>query len=327
MRAAVIYDYLPGIDHVQVSQRAASPPADQDVVVEVHAAPIHPSDLAFIAGRYGIRKQLPAVPGFEGMGIVTAAGLGVSPDWVGRRVCVLAGGADGTWSQAMTTSVSSIFPAPEQATDDAASMLLVNPLTAWALVDLAQSVQASTIIQTAAASALGKMILRRCMQVGIDVINVVRREAQIDELKQAGAQYILNSSEPTFEKHLRELTRSLETTIAFDAVGGQMTASLLRAVRNGGSVVVYGGLAGEPAMAGVDQLVFRDKQVRGFWLSHWLTRTPVEKRMEAWNAVQAHHADYESRVAGRYPLDAIHDALVDYSADMTRGKVLIVPQS
>ncbi|MGQ9910550.1 MAG: zinc-binding dehydrogenase [Candidatus Flexifilum sp.] len=326
MRAVVIDSYSPGFDHLRVEQRPIPRPGPGEVLVQIAAAPLNPSDLMFVQGLYGLRKGLPVVPGFEGSGTIAAVGPGVDEAHVGQRVACFAGAGDGTWAEYLVTGAANCLPVPDAIGSEDAAMLLVNPLTARALIERAQESATEAIVQTAAASALGQMIIRLAARRGLTVINVVRRPEQVELLKGIGAEYILDSSEPTFEKHLREACRSLNAALAFDAVGGELTGVVLRCLVNGGCVTVYGGLAGAPAVIGVDQLIFRRKRVDGFWLSAWLAQTPADARLAAWMDVCA-DADtlFKSQVRARYPFDRAADAVRDYAAQMTGGKVVLTP--
>lgn len=102
-------------------------------------------------------------------------------------------------------------------------MHCVNPLTALGLVAKAKEYKAQAIIQTAAASQLGRMIVRVCQDERIPLINVVRREEQVKILKDHNAEYILNSSEPDFEEKLAELAKKLRATVCFECIGGKAT--------------------------------------------------------------------------------------------------------
>lgn len=326
MRAVVIDSYTAGIDHVKVEERPTPVPNAGEVLVKIAATPINPSDLSFIQGRYGVRKSLPTVPGFEASGTVVAVGEGLLEEsWVGKRVACFANDGDGTWAEYMVTTPENCLPLPDNVSDEQGAMALVNPLTAYALMDKAQSMGVGAVVQTAAASALGKMIVRLGQRMEIGVVNVVRRDGQIAELQAVDAQYILNSTEPTFEKHLREACRQLDVRLGFDAVGGEMTGRVLRAMPNGGHIIVYGGLADAPSEIGVDQLIFRNKSVSGFWLPLWIREQGVEGMAKAWREVQTWiGGDFQTDVRARYTLDAVQEALHDYTGQMTGGKVLFV---
>lgn len=324
MRAVVIHEYLPGLDHFVIEERPLPTPGAGEVVVQVAASPLNPSDLMFVQGMYGIRKNLPIVPGFEAGGTITAVGAGVDPARVGQRVACFAGAGDGTWQEYMVTTEGSCLPIPDDLTTEQAAMLLVNPLTAYAMIERAAAMGATAFVQTAAASVLGQMMLRLATERGMGVINVVRRPDQVALLQAAGAQYILDSTEPTFEKHLREACRTLGARLAFDAVGGELTGQVLRGLPNGGTAIVYGGLAGPIVSVGVDQFIFRNKHVEGFWLSSWMNTAPPAVQMAGWLAVCAGAGTvFRSEVRARYPFDQVAAAAQSYAAQMTGGKVVL----
>lgn len=322
MRAAVLSDYT-GAGAITVEERPIPQPKAGEVLVKIAASPINPSDQMFIIGGYAFRKPLPTVPGFEASGTVVAVGDGVDAGaWLGRRVACFAGDGDGTWAEYMATSVGACIPLIDAISDEQAAMLLVNPLTAWGMMDIARDRGLKAVVQTAAAGALGKMIIRLGQRWGIETINIVRRESQVDALRRLGAAHILNSSTPTFSADLRGLCASLGAKLAFDAVGGVMTGDVLNAMPRGSSVMVYGGLSLEACAIQLGDLIFREKRVEGFYLPNWMRGG----RMGAALAdVYATLDDFGSTVRARYPLAQVCDALADYAGDMSGGKVLITP--
>ncbi|MBK8023191.1 MAG: zinc-binding dehydrogenase [Chloroflexi bacterium] len=321
-RAAVIHQYEPGIAHVTVETWLVQPPGHGEVLVRIAAAPINPSDLAFLSGNYGVRKPLPCVPGFEGSGTVIAAGEGVDPALVGRTVACFGADGDGTWMEVLRTRASSCFPVGEEVDAEAAATLLINPLTAWALLDRAGT--SMGIAQTAAASALGQMIARLANERGIPAVHVVRRDSQAELLWALGAEHVLNSETETFDHDFRDLCRKLNIRVCYDAVAGELGARLLRLMPSGSRLIVYGGLGGHGVQAMVGDLIFKNKAVEGFWLSTWMRDTTAAAR--AWAAVREGAEDlFRTEVRARYPLERIGEALADYAEQMSGGKVLIVP--
>lgn len=296
-----------------------------DVRVKIAASPLNPSDLSFLQGMYGVRKALPVVPGFEASGRIIAVGEGLNPDeYIGRRVACFAAGGDGTWAEYMVIPALSALPVADHISDEAAAMLLVNPLTVWALIDSAIRHGAQALVQTAAASALGQMLRRYGESRGLQVINIVRRPALVDALRAGGAAHVLDSSADDFDKALRDASRSLHATVGFDAVGGELSDRVLRGMPNGSRLIVYGGLGGAPVQVGVDQLIFRDKKIEGFWLSTWMP-AHLDLLMQAWTDVQTEHEIFRSEVRARFSLEQFGDALAAYANAMSGGKILLVP--
>lgn len=315
-------------ERLRSAGRPVPQPGDGEVLVRIAAAPINPSDLAFLEGNYGLRKPLPAVPGFEGSGTVVAAGPGVLPRfYLGRRVaCAAQADGDGTWAEYVVVPAATCLPLPKEVSLEAGAMSLVNPLTAWAFMDIARHGGHKAIDNTAAASALGRMVLRLGLRTGYPVVHIVRRAEQAGLLRSLGAQHVLDSSAPDFPERMHEVFARLGVTLAWDAVGGELTGQLLSALPPGGRVSVYGGLGGAPAVADVRALIFEGKQVGGFWLTPWLAQGGILHTLRGINAVRRHPAgELTSEVQARVPLAEAQAAVDRYSAAMTRGKVLLTP--
>lgn len=103
-------------------------------------------------------------------------------------------------------------------------MHFVNPMTAIGMLRRARDeYKAQAVIQTAAASQLGRMVVRIAQQDGIPLINIVRKEEQEKILRDLGAEHVLNSSEPDFNKKMTELAKKLRATVCLEAIGGKFT--------------------------------------------------------------------------------------------------------
>ena len=314
----------------QVVQKPLPTLGDTDVLVKIAAAPINPSDLMFLQGRYGLRKPLPVAPGFEGSGTIVAVGKAwwLRP-YLGQRVaCGTPDDGDGTWAEYMRTPAMRCIPLQPKVSLAQGAMLIVNPLTAWGLVELARTGQHAAAIQTAAASSLGLMIVRHARRMGLPLINIVRRAEQVAILHAEGATHILNSSEPDFMHRLADLSRQLKATIAFDAVGGDLTGTLLTGMPNGSRVVVYGALAGDLVHVNPAELIFRQQRVEGFWLSDWFRAKSLPSLLQVGSRVQSTlHTDFRSTVQATYPLSRVQAAIDHYQRQMSAGKVLLVPDA
>jgi NADPH:quinone reductase-like Zn-dependent oxidoreductase len=329
MRAIELRSFERAPESLAVVERPVPRPGKGQVLVRMAAAPINPSDLAFLRGLYGIKKSLPVVPGLEGSGVVVAAAGGLlARALVGRRVaCSAPPGGDGTWAEYMVTSAAFCFPLRKEVSLEQGAMSIVNPVTAWALMDLARRGGHRAVAQTAAASALGRMILRLAQRFGMQAVHIVRRDEQVELLRSLGAQYVLNSSRPEFDAELQKLCAQLNVRLAFDAVAGEMTNRLVRALAPGGRVLIYGVLDGAPCQADPGVLIFTGKSVEGFWLKDWLRKKSLLGQFLAMRSVQKLlPTDLRTEVQARLPLEDVAKALEQYVSGMTRGKVLILPR-
>jgi NADPH2:quinone reductase len=321
------YDGSPGSIHVV--EMPVPRPGPGQVLVRVYASPINPSDLMFVQGLYGFKKPLPAVPGFEGSGTVVAAGSGLMPRMMmGRRVACAAADPKipgGMWAEYLVTNAQMCIPLRKSVNMEQAAMMLVNPLTAWALVDEARRGGHKAMVQTAAASALGRMIVRLAKRFGIPLINIVRREEQVKLLRGMGAEHVLNSSAQDFDAALRDLCHKLGATIGFDAVAGETTLRVMQAQPPRSRLLVYGGLSLAPSQADPGSLIFEEKHLEGFWLSAWLRRKNLLAQMRIGGNVQELlGSDLKSEVHARMPLSDAARGLAEYQANMTAGKVLLM---
>ncbi|HLY25746.1 MAG TPA: alcohol dehydrogenase catalytic domain-containing protein, partial [Aggregatilineales bacterium] len=172
MRALEMHAEDGKAESLKLVEKPVMAPGPGEVLIKVAAAPVNPSDLAFLKGMYGTRKKLPVVPGFEGSGTVIAAGSGIVPNfYVGRRVAFVAGDGDGTWAEYAVTSATLCIPLPQGVSLEQGSMTMVNPLTALAFLEIVKQGRHKAIINTAAASALGKMMLKLSLKNGLPIIH------------------------------------------------------------------------------------------------------------------------------------------------------------
>jgi len=246
---------------------AVGEPGDDEVIVQVEAAPINPSDLGLLLGpadlatltatddgslRFQVpENRLPSVGGRidqslpignEAAGTVVAAGRNAKA-LEGKRVGMIGGGMYADYRRIAAKDVVAL-PEGAEAADGAA--IFVNPLTALGFVETARREGHKAIVHTAAASNLGQMLQKVCLADGIPLVNVVRSPEQAQILREIGAQHVVNSRDEDFTEQLTAAIRETGATIAFDAIGGGTLGSdILRAmeraaVENASSYSRYG---------------------------------------------------------------------------------------
>jgi NADPH:quinone reductase len=342
---------------------------DDEVLIRVEASPINPSDIGLLFGAADMSTatqsgtaELPVVSatvpeafmkgmagrlddsmpaGNEGAGTVVGAGSSPAAQaLMGKMVAVL-GGAMYSQYRAIAASQCLVMPAGTSA--KAAASCFVNPLTSLGMVETMKLEGHKALVHTAAASNLGQMLNKICMKDGIELVNIVRGEAQEKVLRDLGAKYVCNSSAASF---LEDLTQALEktgATLAFDAIGGGklagqilgcMEAAVNRSAkeysRYGSSVMkqvyLYGGLDTSPT-----QFVrnFGMTWGMGGWLLWpFLNRVgPAaaqrlrERVVSELDTTFASHYTHEVSLAGAVTLKEIEV----YGKRATGAKVLICP--
>lgn len=220
-------------------------PGDDEVLLKVEASPINPSDLALlitfaadldsitvsgegdqavasIKTRPGLMGALKArmgqsmQVGNEGGGVVVDAGANAK-HLIGKTVGA-AGGA--MYSQYRCVPAQSCLVMNEGTTSMEAASSFVNPLTALAFVETMKMENHTALLNTAAASNLGQMLVKICRDDGVPLINVVRKPDQVETLKKLGAEYICDTSADSFMDDLVAALVATKCTLGFDATGG-----------------------------------------------------------------------------------------------------------
>jgi len=300
-------------------------PAQDEVLVKVAVTPINPSDLIFIDGNNPTPRPMPSVIGFEGAGTVVESGGGSQADaLVGKNVaCRGLPDRDGTWAEFVVTKVDRCIPLMPEVSLEQGAMLLINPLTAWALMSSARQAGHKCAIQNAAGSALGKMVVRLSRQWNLPVINVVRHSKGVAALKKIGAEHVLCSADQDFQAQLKELAHQLSATVAFDAVAGDQCNIILSAMPAGSELWVYGGLSGEHCKIDPMLLIYQDKTVKGFWGPPTVYKLEKTQFDAAILEIQQNlDSTFKSDVRRVYMPAEFEQALNDYTSSMGDGKVL-----
>lgn len=300
-------------------------PGPGEVVLRMRARPINPSDLSVVRGRYGDLPALPATPGLEGMGEVESLGADVATVAVGRRVVPL-GISPGTWAERLVVPAAALVPVPDAVSDEAAAQLVVNPLTAWILLAEELEVQPGEwLLQSAAGSTLGRVVLQLARARGFRTINVVRRAGQAQELLALGADEVIVSERDDVVERVREITGGEGASKAIDAVGGELGARMAAALAARGTLVVYGRLSQEPMPLDTGLQVFRGTIVRGFWLARWFGDASREHAQRTIGTVLGLMADgvVDPPVEARYDLADVREAVAHAERPGRAGKVIL----
>ena len=312
---------------LKVTETEIPIPENNDVIIKVHAAPINPSDVAFIQGNYNVVKTLPATPGFEASGKVIDAGKNAK-NLIGKNVsCFVQDDRSGTWSEYVVANVNDIILLKDEMELDQAACFTVNPFTAYGMFEIALMRECKAIIQNASGSQVASLIRMMAAENNMKVIDIVRKKKSADKLKSNGAEYVLVETDEDFNEKLNNLVKKLDTTVAFDAVGGSLSGMMYNAMPADSELIVYGGLSGK-AITNVDvmEVIFNNKIISGFNLMDWKAELEDGEFDEISEKLQDKFisGDYKTSIRESYSLDNIVKGLRSYISDMSSGKVLIV---
>lgn len=297
-------------------------PSAGEVTFEVLAFPINPADIMFCMGLYRLKPALPATPGAECVGRVLAVGEGVSHVVPGDLVINL---QRENWAQRRRVRGDDVVPLPAGIDLRQAAMVRINPPTALLmLTDLVALKPGDWVLQNAANSAVGRLLIRFARARGLRTVNVVRREPMFAELEPLGADICLVDG-PDLDARVQSAVGGDPIGLALDAVSGQATGRLAACVTNGGTVCNYGAMTGEDVVVGFSDLIFRGVSVIGFMLGRSLARrSPAEIRaLYAEIATQVREGGLGASVEAVYPIDEIGTALTHAQRPGRSGKVLV----
>src|ERR1700693_4871370 len=223
------------------------PEAGQDQIrVRVLLSPINPSDLLYVRGHYsGVTPAFPAPVGFEGVGVVDALGPGVHNLAVGQRV-LARNSQGGNWADYAVIPSAQAHPVPEDIPDEQVAFLLINPASAILMTRHVLGVpRGEWLLQSAAGSELGRMIIRLAQCDGIRTLNVVRRKDAAAELEALGADAVIVSTEGPIDEQVRKIVGPQGVGYAIDPVAGQTGTEIFRSLSEDGHMLVYGSLSGQ----------------------------------------------------------------------------------
>jgi NADPH2:quinone reductase len=324
MRAVLLDGPGDAIDVLRVAEMPRPAPGPGQVLIRLIRRPINPADLLFIAGRYGGKPSYPAIPGNEGVGVVEALGEGVNGPAPGTRVVPL--NARSTWQDAIVHPAEAVVAVPDSVGDDSAAQLVANPLAAWIMLfeelDLPPG---SWLAQSAASSALGRLVIQLAKKHGLRTINLVRRREQRDMVRAWGGDEAICTADEDVVERIRAITGGMGVAGALDAVGGATGTDLVKSLGSRGTMLVHGVLDGRSIAVHPGWLLSKGATLRGFWLRHWFATRPVAMWRDLASQVLARVADGTMTLTAEavFPLDEVKAAVARAEGSGRHGKILL----
>src|SRR4030095_15572971 len=296
----------------------------EDVLISMEAAPLNPSDFLFVRGNYGVRPAFPSSVGAEGVGRVTQTGSKVDAALQGKRVLILPTYEQGTWAEQVVVPVRNLVPMSDEADPLQLSMIGINPATAYLLLNRYVSLMPGDWIgQTAANSAMGQYIIALAKLAGVRTLNVVRRQEAAEQVRQFGGDRVVHEGDD-LQKDIERALDGKTLSLVLDTVGGAPVGELAKALKTGGSVVVYALQSGQfPAVSPKD-LIYHGLSLHGFWLINWIRHAPRTEVQEIYQKLGDLVADgsLSAAVEHVYPLEQFKEAFEQSLKANRSGKIL-----
>ncbi|QDP02623.1 zinc-dependent alcohol dehydrogenase family protein [Thalassotalea sp. PS06] len=359
MKAIQLNQFTTNLDELAVIDTDIPTPGKGQVLVKMLFSAINPSDLNYIRGDYQSalnrliwnrdndlampffqpgnqhpHPQLPYTPGGEGVGIVVANGGGLlARQLQGKRVAISAGPPMGTWQEYTVVDAKKAVAVPTAISDEQAAMLLINPLSSYGmLTDVLKVKKGRWLLQSGGASALGKMIIKMCLQFGVNTISIVRRDDQIAELREIGANEVIslqgcedNNLYSHVQQQVHQITAGKGVDYGLDCIGGAMLEAMLPCLTLNGKMLVYGTLAKADAQVFSRDLMMPCASIHGFFAGNWLAQKTLLQKIYLLRGMKkmALAGCFETTIDSIYAIDEIHQALQSSIKSGKAGKVLI----
>lgn len=321
--AAVYEKHGNPADVLRVESRPWPTPAQGEAIVQMRAAPINPADLNQIEGKYPIRAELPATPGFEGAGVVIDLGANVTN--VAAGALVILPHNVGTWREAVAVKADELVVVPAGIEPVHAAMLKINPMTASRLLhDYVGLKKGDWLIQNAANSAAGRAVIQIAHELGYKTVNVVRRAELIDELHAEGGDVVLVDGE-NLRDDVKSATSGAPIRLGLNAVGGDSALRLANCLAPGSTLVTYGAMSLQPLKIPNGLLIFKDLRFRGIWINKWYDNATPEQRLEAFQQLfeMAKRGLLKTKVERAYPLSEAKVAVAHAAQGKRGGKIIL----
>jgi NADPH2:quinone reductase len=264
MRSAIHTTFGEPDEVLALSESPIPQPGPNQVRIKTILSPIHN------------QPELPAIGGSEAVGIIDALGEGVTGINLGQRVAVAS--VHGSWAEYFLAPATGLVPVPDAISDEAAAQLIAMPFSAISLLDFLEVKSGDWVIQNTANGAVGKTLAMLATSHGVNVINLVRRDAGVDELAKLGISNVVSTAAAGWQDQVRAITGGMPIRAAVDSIGGQSSGELLALLGENGLLVSFGTMAGEPMQISSGSLIFKQAIVKGFWGSKVSEAMPAEKK-------------------------------------------------
>ena len=304
-------------------------PKDDEIIIKMEAAAVHLADIKRFRGEYGFEaKELPLVPGYEGVGRVWSLGSLVKDFKKGDRVFPWWG--NGTFAEKVTAKANLSIPAPEGDPSQLA-LMLVNGMTSVCLLeDFYDLKEGDWIIQNGANSNCGRYLITLAKERGIKTCNIVRRDSLFDELYALGADIcVVDTEDPDLlSDNVSKLTKGAKISLGFDLVAGKATERIARCLTYGGKVVNYGFISKEPCLLPSHDLFFKNITLTGMSTGRGLEKRDMNKIRNIYFSLskKINEGKLLAKIAAQYSLEDFSKAFehAEKTGDERNGKIIFV---
>lgn len=315
MRAVQINSFG-GPEVLEVVELPDPVPGEGEVLVEVARAGMNFADTHQRQNDYLAKAELPLIPGGEISGRTSD----------GRRVAAML--MNGGYAELAVVPEAALVPVPDAVSDDQAAAILLQGLTAWALLRVSAGVKpGETVVVEAAAGGTGTLAVQLAKDMGAKVIGLASTPEKRELVARLGADATVDSREEDLTAALLEANGGEQVDVVLQMSGGQAFEQELAAIAPFGRMVTFGIASREPNEVATQKLMRTSRSVVGFWLVHLFTRPELLKEgiAELLDAVAS--GKLEVVIGGVYALSDVAQAQIELQERRTQGKLLLDPSA
>src|SRR5260370_12589197 len=275
------------------------------------SGPAQSMRLSVCPGMYGVRPAFPSSVGAEGVGRVAKIGSKVDVVLQSKRVLIIPTYEQGTWADQVVAPVRNLVPMSDEAGPLQLSMIGINPVTAYLLLNRYVSLMPGDWIgQTAANAAMGQYIIALAKLAGVKTLNAVRREEAAEQVRQWGGDRVVLQG-GNLHKDIEEALGGKKLSLGLDTLGGAPVGGLAKSPKPGGSLCRYRHQRGQLPALPASHFLYRGLILHGFWLINWIRNAPRTEIEEIYQKLGDLVADgsLSAAVEHEYPLDQFKEAL------------------
>ena len=293
---------------------------NDEILIEIICFPINPADLLLIEGKYANLPKLPSLIGAECVAKIKKIGSNIKNFKLGDIVLPL---VRDNWVEEKIVTENEIIKLPSNIDIAQASMLKVNPATAYLMLNNYIKInEGDYIIQNAANSSVGNYIIQLAKLYKVITINLVRRKEVASSLKEFGADHI-------FDLNLNEKEKSfihkVKPKLFIDAVAGKHVDILANLLSDSATIINYGLLSGDNIEINPHNTIFKNIILKGFWLSLWLSKMSIQEKNKLYHYLSELiiKKTIFAKIQKIYHIESIKDAIADASKYKRNGKILV----
>lgn len=263
---------------LSLTEVGVSPIQPNEVRIQVKARSINPSDLLSIqgVGPYQSSIKLPAIPGFEGVGIVIEKGKDVLSLNIGDRIVSMK--MRNSWQEYVVLPAEEALPVPEKISNNEAAQLCINPLTAWLIIQEYKLGKGDIVVGNAANSTMGRLFAQFSTIFGYTFIGIVRREMHMAPLLKLGAALVVNSEDEDCSAKILDYTKGNKPNIGLETIGGKEGEKLIQLLAPASKLIIYGALALSPFTPEMLTHIAKNTKLSYFFLKDWIHKQSLADR-------------------------------------------------